>query len=1493
MPLYPNEIDEIYRQQQLAATAQQAQQSATLETSTNVTFLMRDFPWLSPGLAFSLASTGTMGEAAASVAYMDLDQQLETTPTKFQRNRLRTKKKRNEEPKGEGLLGLGFGPSVGPDLVPGSWNERRQSRNRALGFDPERPLKPVVRTAAATASSLLQGEVGVARLDAAIAPKGTAFQASTYRDYQAPEWADDPIQALKAVAAQTEIGQAGASLARGEKVEFGTGWLPSADSPQAKRAAEAARYYSPELYGGHAWTPGRAPASWLFETDTTPWVIMSGLIDGGVAASPADPTALALGVLGEARAARNSFAVVADAEGLVRKIDSAGTAAEKIKLLEEAGAGLAHRPFIRPKNTVHWLYGPDGSQLVEKVAAEPSTYRNWVALNRKVPIELAAKMSETSDPAEVRALLAAELGTSIQRLPSYRQGIAYNRWLEDVPGMRVNIDNVDGSARNIELALKNAKVAPERIDAIVNDFVGAYGRGERFAALEAVFDTIKAQVEANGAPQKVADQIGRMFKSQFQEANKYWISSVTGDNVATPLKVGNDFIAVDGPMLSIERLSSDLALPDFRTVRRMVSALRPVYENKLYMGTVGVADWGLSMWKPAVLIRPAWTMRVLGEEQVRLAVTGTGLFRHPISYVAAVLGDTSTESRIAQWLDNLGGRSFREEMIDGFRNAGLPVPAELTDDISVAERAATKWRELGTFNKSMDAENWTREGNDIGLGDAVTEAFSDIVDTRMVYLRDFAVSERGQDHAAEALIGELRRLYSDADIQRSLSMSPTEMKAWGDTEVGLRWRRDLAAGRDDAYQYMETNKETWDSFVDLVYKRRDDLTRGDAELVDVLRTGKYNDKAITDQYYNPNPEAIAWAQQLLDDGRGPDFTKVQKYIVKTVGQKEEDLNVARRALNTAFDWLMPIPSNALNRSPDFRIKYWDEAVKLAPELTAKARKSLLKNLDEGDIRLPRIYKQNIRAAIANAPREGTLSLGAGDAILKKRALDHVQELLYDLHKRNQTADVLRLVFPFGEAFKEIVTTWGKLLAQYPQIPRRAQQMYEGAREAQIDPVSGLPTGHDGAGFFRYDPQTRQEVFTYPGSEFLTKALTGVPVPLKGAIKNLNLIGTGLPGVGPGISLPAAWFLPDKPQYNGLRKIIFPFGKPDDVAGLDLFTPAWARKVKAVMNGPDSDRLYANTVFDVARYLNSTGEYDLQGKNAYDEMIRLMDDAKEKAKWLYLVRAGAQASTPSAPAFDFRVEDKSGNLVMLQKVLDDYQKHLRQTKDGTATMDWFIQKYGVDNIFATQPKSVPVSLGITSNREQAAWAQENADQVNKYPNVWALFAPEGKTFDPQQYQVEIDTKARVALSPDEAARRANDRLAKTIYRHAQETVAPGGVTKADAAYLRNLRDQLRTEYPGYGPDYFNRDTPTLIVQLQEAMTDPKLARTDAGKGLKRYFKARDMARAEAARRGLGWPTTAESAQDLRDYLTNIALETADRHPAFARMWDDLLSQEVDS
>lgn len=1525
---YQDELDAIERANNAANATQYYAQTANPQTATNIASLADDYEWLPPGTAYALGAAGITGQSANAIAQTELQKQIEQNQFVNRAQRRKNRRKKEDDP---GFWG-------------GIWGTLKDIASIESPIDEvAKANKAVSRTAFTAMQTGSEAVTAALRMQAAI-PDPTAMAAggaplteaqrnaaeSRFIGGEGGQRVRDAIAGAAkeygvfgpymAIAEQTVGGQAAIALAKGDKVDLGTGWFVDPESDVAKAQASAAREYSPYLIAGHAWTPGRASAGALFEPETAPFTILSGGVDAAMAIY-ADPAGLALGKVGNAMRAKKEFESIADAGSVIARFNQGLISREE--MLQEAGAAVGRRPFVRKTNAVEYLFSQPGFDLVDTIRTTANPIDVWWGFNKKIPYSVAEQLADETDPGVIREILADAFGTTVKNVPKrWRSGTETNRWLIDIPDRTIDPDNIDASLRNIEGTLVSANVPEDRIRQVLTDVGRAHGRGDYYAAVRGVFDAIGAQMESYGLPREIVDEVTRMFNTIHGDANRYFVDALSGNDEVI-YNVGGDFITSSSPMLDVERLGRGITMPSARELRAMTRRLEFLREGTTAANIGEVIGAGADVimtdvWKPLVLLRPAWTIRVIGEEMLRTAVTGSGIFRHPISHLAVIMGDP-TESFIARSLRGIAERQDPAwaAVESYYRSIGQSVPQSLIEQGPYAARIGAaipgaKAR-IGRVSRNVFGQAFDPHADD-DLGEALSQVTESIRrdqqlrggrTVRRLMARDYAVVRRSDDIAHEGLVDELARLNADADIRRAREMTSDEFKLWGRTQEGIERRRYLSAGRqaDDPMSLLETNADVFDQWVDNVYQRMNQITDGDAELLEAVRTGRIPaGQRLVDNDGEATQEALDWARGVLDDAQrlpNVEFLRAQRSLAVPLDRASRGLERLDSAVRTMFDYLMAKPTNMLNRSPEYRIKYWQEVENFAPNMNASARRRLLRNINDGSLgKLMPGQRERVIRALEGQAREGTMSLSQVDRLSKQRSLDHVRELLYDMGKKNQTADALRLIFPFGEAWKEILSTWAKLIAQYPQIPRRFQQAYQGAKEAEFDPNTGLPTGV-GVGFLHYDPSRNEEVFTYPGSEFLTKKLLNVPIPLVGSAKGLNMIGTGIPGVGPAVQIPVSVLISDKPQWDGVRDIVFPFGQPDKKFSIDqFFLPAYLKKLITGINGPENDRIYMNTVFDVMRYLNSTGEYNLQGDDAITEMNRLYADGKEKAKWLYFVRVAAQASAPSAPAFDFQVEDKTGNLVMLQKVTDDWQKMRREARknggNDSDALDEFLDKYGADNIFAAQSKSRPLLPGLSSTTEQRSWERNNPGVVERYPQVWPLLAPEGKTFDQTAYAANIRMGRIDPLNAKDAAFDANQRLAELVYDRRKEELDSKPLKSADrSAALRDLRAQLLRDFPGYTGTVPQSLAASRIAELEKVAVDPELSKTPIGKALAEYFVVRGQGIVLAEQRGIAWPPTSEKSQWLQDGLQRAADSVLAKYPEFKRVWDYVLSREVEA
>ena len=186
---------------------------------------------------------------------------------------------------------------------------------------------------------------------------------------------------------------------------------------------------------------------------------------------------------------------------------------------------------------------------------------------------------------------------------------------------------------------------------------------------------------------------------------------------------------------------------------------------------------------------------------------------------------------------------------------------------------------------------------------------------------------------------------------------------------------------------------------------------------------------------------------------------------------------------------------------------------------------------------PEISKgyENFAALTAknNLPK---ISLEAMDARAKQYALNESTRIFYNLSLKGQTADALRFVFPFFEAFKEVMFSLGKGFVQKP--------------DALLKATHGIKAGEQN-GIVYDDPLSGDKYVAVPLPDFVARKWLGagaeklnvsVTVPLSG----FNLVGaTLLPGVGPVAAVAIGAFSGQLKKLLGrdTYKLIVPYGTP--------------------------------------------------------------------------------------------------------------------------------------------------------------------------------------------------------------------------------------------------------------------------------------------------------------------------------------------------------------
>ena len=156
-------------------------------------------------------------------------------------------------------------------------------------------------------------------------------------------------------------------------------------------------------------------------------------------------------------------------------------------------------------------------------------------------------------------------------------------------------------------------------------------------------------------------------------------------------------------------------------------------------------------------------------------------------------------------------------------------------------------------------------------------------------------------------------------------------------------------------------------------------------------------------------------------------------------------------------------------------------------------------------------------------------------------------------------------------------------------------------------------------------------------------------------------------------------------------------------------------------------------------------------------------------------------------------------------------------------------------------------------------------------------------------------ARRRLTDREMIDAAQYKAASSRYRELRAKLPPNPSAQ-QSAWLRSWRIQLNKEYPGFPvvAEFNPGEYPGKIAEMKKMLQDPSLKDNDTAQALQTYLDRRDDAVAQyvaagGAESGFG---TALAAEPIREWLAQWGRTLVNETPEFARIYDRLLSYEVE-
>ena len=604
-------------------------------------------------------------------------------------------------------------------------------------------------------------------------------------------------------------------------------------------------------------------------------------------------------------------------------------------------------------------------------------------------------------------------------------------------------------------------------------------------------------------------------------------------------------------------------------------------------------------------------------------------------------------------------------------------------------------------------------------------------------------------------------------------------------------------------------------------------------------------------------------------------------------------SIADYATGFIFNVLNDTHVRRLERSVTFRQFYYqeigrhvdrlslEEGRKLYEEVLSKAReegKTIREYLGEG-VRQRNRVSDKIERLGTRTEGKGTLTVRDLDDFARFVGLSRSKELLYDAANRGNAVDALRIVMPFAQAWKDVISTYAILGAQHNiHMVRQFARVYQGLERADPD--------QDGRGFLFRDPQTNEVQFHFPLSGSIAKLFTGIDAPLSAPLSRLSQGINYYPALGPYAQFAVSSFLPETPKYDEIKQLLLPYGetKLGDLA-IGVF-PGAIRKTAETLLADTENRVstYGQVYLETLRALSVNPKYnDLRTEG---DITLLLADAKSRARVLTGMRAVSQFLGPAAGVQEWKVPTDIGDKYVAV-LLTELRK--MQSEDYDTAIDRFLELYGDELMLYTSSKSKVLRDGVEATEAFGKWERENRDVMAAYQRVGAYFGPMGADYDFTVWERQLEEGSRERIGDRELIELAQLRVGSTRYR-ALRKMMPDYPNEKQRDVLAAYREQLHEEYPGFPikAEFEVGKLPNQLDELRHAINDPRLSDNPIVPALKTYLAQRDLF--ESTMDGLS--LKAKKKAGLRAQLFALGEMLASQNPEFDRIWSRVLSQEVE-
>jgi len=598
-----------------------------------------------------------------------------------------------------------------------------------------------------------------------------------------------------------------------------------------------------------------------------------------------------------------------------------------------------------------------------------------------------------------------------------------------------------------------------------------------------------------------------------------------------------------------------------------------------------------------------------------------------------------------------------------------------------------------------------------------------------------------------------------ADWEPQLKLTPTEQRAIGFETIYIRPRKGWGEYHtvDDLYTKL---KETATSRAKEQGKLRifDEgvQTGGKPIIFPEMKMFSRDPKARTMRTFADD------LQNIYDD-LGVDLPDVVRTPRNALNKSTDQYN---KVVDVIFESLMAKPSAFLVRSPFFLQKYSEEMAKIYVFADDGLRAHLLKWADdEGVTGMFARHIENManRSGFRKVPPTGKGGLNLAndlenlDRMAKSRSLQATRDLFYDLAERHNITDMTKHIFPFADAWFEVLSRWAKLLFANPEVaPRNWRRFQVGITNVRKE------------GYFSEDEYGR-ETFNWPGAGLMAPWFGGNPddvnLQAKVGLDQLMFIdpnprGLLIPGSHPMIQFPGRMAQPHLEKIPALRNAVnwFAFGDFQQIEQQSVgeavmdFAPSWVKQVTALLFAEEYKKEFGDDVGMMYEMLLAS-QNPQYGQDTIDQANATMDQANATVTALSYLKIVDRFFSPATPSYKAQILDEAIALddpmwLTAIALAREWTASLEFFGDNNAAREYFLSRFGIDPLDHTASTFKIADAPTTESGYN--YLRQNPELYKHAPNTMMAWvhAPEDEAFYSIAWQRQKAEGQRVPITPEQ-------------------------------------------------------------------------------------------------------------------------------------------------